>query len=320
MIHLGLWHIREQGPSRLSHTDVKLEKHLESWIENDPELLQGGLTIVGRQIHLAGGTADLLALDTQGRWVVIEVKRGTIYRDAIAQILDYAASIRELAGAELRKKIVSYLSSRGGRLENVLGLQQESEIFSDEDREVKLIVVGSGRDPGIERVVKFLAERSNLDVSLVSFQVFALANGENILGRELTETEPLLRTDETSQQATAEEICLIADSQGIGKDFRSIKEAAEQLGLPVRPYKRSIMYTPPQNRNRMLFTAAAIRRPGGVRLYSYAKAFAENFPVSEEEALSALGPDGWREFDHTAVEAFITGLKHLLGNSGEASG
>jgi len=124
MIHLGLWHIREQVPSRLSHTDVKLEKHLESWIENDPELLQGGLTIVGRQIHLAGGTADLLALDTQGRWVVIEVKRGTIYRDAIAQILDYAASIRELAGAELRKKIVSYLSSRGGRLENVLDLHQ----------------------------------------------------------------------------------------------------------------------------------------------------------------------------------------------------
>ncbi len=318
MAHLCLWHIREQVPSRLSHTDVKLEKHLESWIENDPELLQGGLTVVGRQVHLIGGIADLLALDTQGRWVVIEVKRGTIYRDAIVQVLDYAASIGELPGTKLREIVDTYLTSRGDRLDKVLDLHQESQIFSDEDREVKLIVVGTGRESGVQRVIKFLAERSNLDVSLVSFQVFALANGENILGRELTETEPRLPTDETSEQATAEEICGIADSQGIGKEFRSIKEAAEQLGLPVRPYKHSIMYTPPQNRSRMLFTADAIPRPGGLRLYSYAKAFAEYFPVSEEEALNGLGPDGWQELDHTAVEGFITGLKRLLGNSGEA--
>ena len=78
------------------------------------------------------------------------------------------------------------------------------------------------------------------------------------------------------------------------------------------------MYAPAQNRNRMLFTASAYARHGRLTLYSYAKAFAEYFPVSEKEALNALGPDGWQELDHTAVEGFITGLKRLLGNSGEA--
>jgi RecB family endonuclease NucS len=40
--------------------------------------------VVGRQIDLEGGRLDLLAIDPQGRWTIIEIKRGTLRREAIA--------------------------------------------------------------------------------------------------------------------------------------------------------------------------------------------------------------------------------------------
>jgi RecB family endonuclease NucS len=87
---IGLWHILDAGPERLQHAEVSVERDLEDWIEHDPSLLERGLVIVGRQIRLEGGPLDLLALDQQGRWVLIEMKRERLRREVIAQAIDYA--------------------------------------------------------------------------------------------------------------------------------------------------------------------------------------------------------------------------------------
>ena len=72
---IGLWQIAEAGPARLVVASVAAERDLEDWIERDPALLERGLVIVGRQLRLEGGPLDLLTLDPQGRWVLIEIKR-----------------------------------------------------------------------------------------------------------------------------------------------------------------------------------------------------------------------------------------------------
>lgn len=64
---VGIWQIAEHRPQRLTGSRVELEKHLEDWIENDPGLLEAGLTIVGRQNHCEAGPLDLLAVGPQGR-------------------------------------------------------------------------------------------------------------------------------------------------------------------------------------------------------------------------------------------------------------
>ena len=51
------------------------------------------LTLVGRQTPTEGGPLDLLGVDGDGKLVVFELKRGTLLRDAVAQILDYASPI-----------------------------------------------------------------------------------------------------------------------------------------------------------------------------------------------------------------------------------
>ncbi len=100
-VHVGVWSVEDDVPRRVSRGGVGLERRLEDWIARDASLLADGLTIVGRQVHLDGGFLDLLAIDWRDRWVVIELKRGRLYRDALAQALDYASSIARIAADEL---------------------------------------------------------------------------------------------------------------------------------------------------------------------------------------------------------------------------
>ena len=55
-----------------------------------------GLTLIGRQVSTDGGTLDLLGIDADGRLVVFELKRGTLTRDAGAQVRDYASDLAAL--------------------------------------------------------------------------------------------------------------------------------------------------------------------------------------------------------------------------------
>jgi RecB family endonuclease NucS len=81
---VGLWQVVEDRLTRIPESVLNLEKSLEDWIAEDPPLLQAGLVVVGKQIDLEGGRLDLLAIDPQGRWTIIEIKRGTLRREAIA--------------------------------------------------------------------------------------------------------------------------------------------------------------------------------------------------------------------------------------------
>ena len=62
------------------------------------------LVIIGRQVQTSfGGRIDLLALNRDASCVVLELKRGRTPREAVAQILEYAAWIKDLGYNELDK-------------------------------------------------------------------------------------------------------------------------------------------------------------------------------------------------------------------------
>ena len=76
--HVGIWSINHGVPQRTVRSRVDLEADLEDWCATDPSLLVEGLRIVGRQVHCEGGYIDLLGIDVQERWVIVELKRDRV--------------------------------------------------------------------------------------------------------------------------------------------------------------------------------------------------------------------------------------------------
>ena len=92
-----------------------------------------------------------------------------------------------------------------------------------------------------------------------------------------------------------------------------ILEAAQKHGIYARPWKNALMYTPPSNRARTLFTAAVWTRADGVqRLWVYPEAFSEFYPVTEHDARSILGEQESRRMSLSDVEEFVANLDRLF--------
>lgn len=103
---IGLWAVNDGRLLKVAPRQVDREKRLEDWIESNPDVLGERLLIVGRQVQTRyGGIIDLLALDDEGRCVVIELKRGRTPRDIVAQALDYVSWVAELSDAEIRDRV-----------------------------------------------------------------------------------------------------------------------------------------------------------------------------------------------------------------------
>jgi len=315
MQKLGIWNITKDGPRRISATEVDLESHLENWIEADPQLVRAGLAIVARQMKVEGGRLDLLALDPQGRWVVIEIKRGTLLRDTVAQAIDYASCISAMPAEELEAITNAYLAPRGKALASLLEERDATDALEPGSRELQLVVVGAGKAPGLDRMVGYLADQYSVPITLVAFDVFELQPGQRLLAREIT--EPEMRTVTTTrQQATGlDDIVRLADSSGIGAHFAALMEIPKKTSVYPRPFKLSIMYTPPARRDRMLFTAQAYPTSGKLRLYISPSAIAEFFPVSADRAEAALGAEGWHLLDEKASRRFSDSFIALVAPS-----
>jgi len=96
-----------------SKTTLDLEKHLESWLERSPlAIAQEPLLVIGRQTsaHVEGGIIfpDLLALDSEGNLVIVELKKGRAPREVTTQLLEYAAWASELTNDEIVDCALSY--------------------------------------------------------------------------------------------------------------------------------------------------------------------------------------------------------------------
>ncbi|MYJ71444.1 MAG: DUF91 domain-containing protein, partial [Rhodospirillaceae bacterium] len=273
-------------PKRVGRSHIGLERYLEDWIANDITLIAEGLTLVGRQISIDDGRLDLLAIDSQDRWVVIEIKPGVLDSGALTQALYYASSIARLGAGELYEKIED-------GLDNFRNSEQLSErvrlLDSQEDeREIDVLLVGAGIHPGLERMNKFLGG-FNVPISVVSFEVFELDGGPKLLIREVIE-EPAEQAP-PGRKLRVETIRSWAADVGVGRQFDRFVKMAENAGLAVQPQRASVRIAPQANRTRFLMYAQPRSGEGG-ELYIQAgpKPFAEFFDhIDEKEAIDAMG-------------------------------
>lgn len=162
-------------------------------------------------------------------------------------------------------------------------------------------------------MLDFMSRKSQIPLTVVTFEVFQLENGQRILVREITEADiSAIETKRKSERRTTdvEKVCALADKNGVGQEFRFILAEARKMGLYSRPYVRSIMYTHPNQKSRMLFTVWAHHKP--LHVYIGYEAFVEYYPVSEAQVVEALSPTGNRKLDMEQAQQLMSGLERLL--------
>jgi RecB family endonuclease NucS len=81
------------------------ESDIEEVLARHPELLEDGLTLVGRQVSVGKLRVDLLYRDRLGDILVVELKKGVIKREHVGQIMDYAGSLYD--GKPVRLMLLS---------------------------------------------------------------------------------------------------------------------------------------------------------------------------------------------------------------------
>jgi hypothetical protein len=227
-------------------------------------------------------------------------------------VLDYASCIAALPADELQAKLASYLQGSNVSLDALLKQRDAGFALEPEQRELALIIVGTGRAPGLDRMAHFLADRYGIPLTVVTFEVFALEDHRQILVREITEIETSASIPVRALRTTLGQVLELAERSGTARTLRHCVTICEQLGLYARPWKASIMFAPPANRTRALFTIWAQPQDGALRMWVGTKVFAEFYPISEESVIAHLGAEGWRLVSQQDMETFIGGLQALF--------
>ena len=187
MDEIKIWTIESSQVSPVQQTNrMDSERLLEEILVENPELLMPGLTLVGRQTQTEGGPLDLLGVDSDGRLVVFELKRGTLSRDAIAQIIDYVSYLEDMD----LDALVNHISNKSGAhgIDKIDDLREwYTENWEEESleslRPLRMFLVGLGVDDTTERMVNYLA-KNGMDISLLTFYGFE-QEGKVLLARQM---------------------------------------------------------------------------------------------------------------------------------------
>jgi hypothetical protein len=132
-----IWRRDDDEWQPLSPSGFPSEEKLHDLVEGAPSLLplsgDPSLVVLGREVALGPGYADLVAVEPDGRLVIVEIKlrrNSEARRAVIAQILTYAAYLKGLSVGELEKILRPHLdrAEAVSVLDLVRGSDQSAEV------------------------------------------------------------------------------------------------------------------------------------------------------------------------------------------------
>lgn len=179
-VEMKLWQVEGSKLNELTSAALDYERRLEEWICQDPSFLGIELLVIGNQVNTGFGRIDVLGITREGELVIVEIKRDRTPRDVVAQTLEYASWINdkdyeefEHIAQEHRQKSLSEL------FREVFDANLPQEIAGSKHR---MLIVSSELDASSERIVRYLAEKHDLNINAVFFKFFRNV-GSELLGR-----------------------------------------------------------------------------------------------------------------------------------------
>jgi hypothetical protein len=184
------------GAEAIQRVSFNNEAELQKLLADNPSLLQNeaepSLALVKREVNLgSSGYLDLLLINSDGLPIAVEVKlqkNAESRREVVAQAIDYITALTD-------KTIDELAEETGAQLSQAIRSFDESDVeFERRWKAIganlraglaRLIVAVDGANPGLERMLRFLAEKSELDVQLVVVEQYKGAGDLSVfVGRQ----------------------------------------------------------------------------------------------------------------------------------------
>lgn len=161
------------------------------------------LVILGREVQLGSGYADLVAVESTGRPVIIEVKLASnaeARRAVVAQLLAYAAYLHGMTASQLEKGPLSRSLHAGGHatvLDLVQAQDQQGAVNGEEFKEAfaahlsdgkfRLVFVLDDAPPELVTLVAYLEHVTpDLQIDLVTVSAFEVNATQVVLPKRVT--------------------------------------------------------------------------------------------------------------------------------------
>lgn len=267
----AIWHNDGAGWHLMAPSGFPDEAALHTLIEEAPQMLPLAgtptLAVVGREVSISSGYADLIVVEPSGRLVIIEVKlarNAEARRAIIAQVLTYAADLHGMDVSTLEGDVLgSHLRRRG--YDSLAGAMAASDqtgsfdasIFSNGLAEslsqgrFRLVLVLDSTPQELVRLVGYFASITDkLLVDLIAVSAYTV-NGSRILVPQRVDPERQVSEGTTADRVSKPTGRLVG---GAG-DFLATIEAAPEHQRP--------------DLHRLHDWAVSLEREGLVKLFTY---------------------------------------------------
>lgn len=270
----AIWTEGGSGWQILSPTGFPDESALHDLIEKTPGLLplsgRPQLSIVGREVSLGPGRADLVAIEPTGRPCIIEVKlahNSEARRAVIGQVLSYASFLHRMSAEDFERGILqAHLAARGfGTLADAARQAGQDGNFDEaqfptslqdalDNGGFRLVIVLDSAPAELVQTIGFLeAVTEALVVDLVTVDSYQVSGRQVLVPQRI---EPDRHLTERTQ------------------DRRSVAPASSRAGTAAEGsvgFRESIRSAPPEHQATLTKLAdwADALQENGVRLQSY---------------------------------------------------
>jgi hypothetical protein len=174
----------------LEELNLQERTHLQEWILANPGVIGPGTEVITSEYdrwQTATGAPvldrlDILAIDTDGRLVVVELKRGTAPHTVHMQAINYAAMVSRLTPEDIADLYAVSKTSGGTHMDReaaLTALETEWLLNADGIRRPRIVLVASDFPPSVTASVVWLNEQQ-VDISLIRFRVYEV-NGRAVV-------------------------------------------------------------------------------------------------------------------------------------------
>lgn len=228
---IRLWAVADKTLEEVPSSNIGVEKRLHDWLENDIEMLDPNLLVIGSEVETSyGGKIDLLCIDSDGDLVVVELKQGKTPREVAAQALDYASWVKELTADE-----VEGIARRYAKIDSLLEALRErfGSPPSTLNENHRSLIVAEAIDESSERIVRYLSELG-VPINVATVQAFQDARGQETLAQVfLVEPEVARDRAQTSSRKrpyrTVREIDELAVDSGLDHLYQPLRGVRKVL-------------------------------------------------------------------------------------------